>query len=214
LGQLQVEDGAHNNPPDDDDDTEQQALRAELQQYIDSPENFEEQQSEASMAGTSLPALEIPMSGGNRASPSPTSSVAGAQQNGTAAAAYAAPLPAGHQQDLQYLYSQIQELSAILKSNREKTATLSKAAEEIGVCQHLLIYIVCSQLTCINSAVHKSMVCDLRVRTKALFRPTVRPALSEIAHRPLTNGRSTHPRARTRNAQQSLPHRSIQARTA
>lgn len=92
-----------------------------------------EQQVEAIMAGTSLPALEIPISGTNRTSPSPTSSVASAQPNGANATNYASPLPAGHQQDLNYLYSQIQELSAILKSNREKTATLSKAAEEIGV---------------------------------------------------------------------------------
>ena len=56
-----------------------------------------------------------------------------AQTNGGNAANYASPLPAGHQQDLNYLYSQIQELSAVLKSNREKTAVLTKAAEEIGV---------------------------------------------------------------------------------
>lgn len=96
-----------------------------------------DQQVEAIMAGTSLPALEIPMSGANRASPSPTSTIASAQPNGANAPNYASPLPAGHQQDLNYLYSQIQELSAILKSNREKTATLSKAAEEIGVSKHL-----------------------------------------------------------------------------
>lgn len=87
------------------------------------------------MAGNSLPALDIPMSGPNRSSPSPTNSIASAQANGGNAANYASPLPAGHQQDLNYLYSQIQELSAVLKSNRDKTAVLTKAAEEIGVCQ-------------------------------------------------------------------------------
>jgi hypothetical protein len=87
------------------------------------------------MASTNniLPALEIPMSGSSRTSPSPTSAAANAQANGGTAANYASPLPAGHQQDLNYLYSQIQELSAILKANREKTAVLTKAAEEIAV---------------------------------------------------------------------------------
>ena len=95
----------------------------------------EEDDEAVYMAGNSLPALDIPMSGPNRSSPSPTNSVASAQANSGNAANYASPLPAGHQQDLNYLYSQIQELSAVLKSNREKTAVLTKAAEEIGVRQ-------------------------------------------------------------------------------
>jgi hypothetical protein len=87
------------------------------------------------MANTNniLPSLEIPVSGPSRTSPSPTSAAASTQANGGTAANYASPLPAGHQQDLNYLYSQIQELSAILKANREKTAVLTKAAEEIAV---------------------------------------------------------------------------------
>ena len=43
------------------------------------------------------------------------------------------PLPAGHQQDLNFLYSQIQELSGVLKSNREKVNIITKTAEEVAV---------------------------------------------------------------------------------
>lgn len=53
--------------------------------------------------------------------------------NGLANASYMPPLPAGHQQDLNYLYSQIQELSGILKSNREKVNVITKTAEEVAV---------------------------------------------------------------------------------
>lgn len=50
-----------------------------------------------------------------------------------ASASYMAPLPVGHQQDLNYLYTQIQELSAILRSNREKVNVITRAAEEVAV---------------------------------------------------------------------------------
>lgn len=53
--------------------------------------------------------------------------------NGNSAGNYTSPLPAGHQQDLNYLYNQIQELSALLKANREKTAELAKVAQEVQV---------------------------------------------------------------------------------
>jgi hypothetical protein len=53
--------------------------------------------------------------------------------NGLANTSYMPPLPAGHQQDLNYLYSQIQELSGILKSNREKVNVITKTAEEVAV---------------------------------------------------------------------------------
>jgi hypothetical protein len=53
--------------------------------------------------------------------------------NGLTNASYMPPLPAGHQQDLNYLYSQIQELSGILKSNREKVNVVTKTAEEVAV---------------------------------------------------------------------------------
>lgn len=58
--------------------------------------------------------------------------------NGLANASYMPPLPAGHQQDLNYLYSQIQELSGILKSNREKVNVITKTAEEVAVSPVLM----------------------------------------------------------------------------
>lgn len=51
----------------------------------------EDHSAQAAMAGNSLPALEIPMSGANRTSPSPTTSIASAQGNGANAANYASP---------------------------------------------------------------------------------------------------------------------------
>jgi hypothetical protein len=44
-----------------------------------------------------------------------------------------APLPMGHQQDLNFLYRQMQELGDILKNNREKVNGITKAAEEVMV---------------------------------------------------------------------------------
>ena len=44
-----------------------------------------------------------------------------------------APLPMGHQQDLNFLYRQMQELGEILKSNRDKVNGITKAAEEVMV---------------------------------------------------------------------------------
>jgi hypothetical protein len=81
-------------------------------------------------ANSLFPSLEV------RQAPSPTSSHAGGAQmngNGLANASYLPPLPAGHQQDLNYLYSQIQELSGILKSNREKVNVITRTAEEVAV---------------------------------------------------------------------------------
>ena len=81
-------------------------------------------------ANNLFPSLEV------RQAPSPTSSHAGGSQmngNGLTNATYMPPLPAGHQQDLNYLYSQIQELSGILKSNRDKVNVITKTAEEVAV---------------------------------------------------------------------------------
>lgn len=44
-----------------------------------------------------------------------------------------APLPIGHQQDLTFLYRQMQELGDILRSNREKVGGITKTAEEVMV---------------------------------------------------------------------------------
>jgi hypothetical protein len=82
------------------------------------------------VANNLFPSLEV------RQAPSPNSSHAGGAQmngNGLANASYLPPLPAGHQQDLNYLYNQIQELSGILKSNREKVNVITRTAEEVAV---------------------------------------------------------------------------------
>lgn len=66
---------------------------------------------------------------------SPASNPA-SQVNGngaTHAANYIPPLPVGHQQDLAYLYQQIQELSSILQFNRERVNDVTKSAEEVAV---------------------------------------------------------------------------------
>lgn len=85
--------------------------------------------------------IEGSMSGTNNASPttrqapSPTSSLASGQNsmNGSMSSSIMAPLPIGHQQDLNFLYRQMQELGEILKSNREKVNGITQAAEEVMV---------------------------------------------------------------------------------
>jgi predicted transcriptional regulator len=44
------------------------------------------------------------------------------------------PTAAGHQLDLNHLWQQVQELSAVLAQNRESTAGLVRRADEIRVC--------------------------------------------------------------------------------
>ncbi|EXJ83073.1 hypothetical protein A1O1_06691 [Capronia coronata CBS 617.96] len=87
------------------------------------------------MANNAFPPLDTSM-GGNRASASPTTMQPGGSVNGNngvgAAASFMAPLPVGHQQDLNYLYAQVQELGGILKSNREKVNFITRAAEEVA----------------------------------------------------------------------------------
>jgi hypothetical protein len=97
------------------------------------------------MANSSaFPALDtsVPSSPTNRANTaSPTTSLNGSNGVGAAnnpssasanAAAYLTPLPVGHQQDLNHLYNQIQELSGILRSNRERVNVITKNAEEVA----------------------------------------------------------------------------------
>lgn len=69
---------------------------------------------------------------------SPTASNAGAVNgNGAGVAAnYMSPLPVGHQQDLNFLYGQIQELSEILRANREKVNVITRTAEEVAKRQN------------------------------------------------------------------------------
>lgn len=90
----------------------------------------------ATMANSSVSSADLPSAGNNRPAASPSSSIAGAYAGANGAnngANYASPLPAGHQQDLHYLYEQIQELSSLLKTNRERTAELTKLAEQAEV---------------------------------------------------------------------------------
>jgi len=78
-----------------------------------------------------FPALDGPMNS-SRQGVSPTSSHSGqVNGNGMSNANYMAPL---HQPDLNYLYSQLQELGGILRSNREKVNVITKTAEEVAVC--------------------------------------------------------------------------------
>ena len=71
----------------------------------------------------------------NRAPASPASSSAGqVNGNGVGSASYMTPPQVGHQQDLIYLYGQIQELSGLLKENRDKVTTLTEQARRIAVC--------------------------------------------------------------------------------
>lgn len=79
-----------------------------------------------------FPPLDNSVNSGGR---SPTSGP-GPQVNGNGgnySNSYIPPLPVGHQQDLNFLYQQIQELSGILQSNREKVNDVTKSAEEVAV---------------------------------------------------------------------------------
>lgn len=86
----------------------------------------------AASNSNAFPPLENSM---NSPSRSPTSSPA-SQVNGNGgahASSYMPPLPVGHQQDLAFLYQQIQELSSILQSNRERVNDVTRSAEEVAV---------------------------------------------------------------------------------
>jgi hypothetical protein len=92
-------------------------------------------------SNNAFPPLDTSAGSANRGiPPSPTSSSNNSMNgNGTGPSAnYVAPLPVGHQQDLNFLYTQIQELGDLLRSNREKVNTITKTAEEVAVCLLLL----------------------------------------------------------------------------
>ncbi len=101
------------------------------------------------MAGNNaFPALDTSMSAGNRNTASPTTAHPGSSVNGNgvgASANYMGSLPVGHQQDLNYLYGQIQELSALLRSNREKVNVITRTAEEVAISHHITC---CLQVKC------------------------------------------------------------------
>lgn len=90
------------------------------------------------MASNAFPALDTSVgAAGNRsAGASPTApSMNGNGINGPSAAnaaAYMPPLPVGHQQDLNHLFNQIQELGSMLRSNRDKVNNITKDAEEVA----------------------------------------------------------------------------------
>lgn len=67
--------------------------------------------------------------GGRQASPT-ASTMNGNGANGSVN--YMAPLPVGHQQDINLLYSQIQQLTNILAQNREKVSQITRTAEEVA----------------------------------------------------------------------------------
>ncbi len=126
---------------------------AQREYHLDSEEAHREAWREARRPRLSLHKMSAANNSNNnlfetrQAPSSPASSHAGAsagQMNGNSIAGtgYMPPLPAGHQQDLNYLYSQIQELSGILRSNREKVNGITKTAEEVAVS------VSCPYLTC------------------------------------------------------------------
>ncbi|KAK5305141.1 hypothetical protein LTR99_004207 [Exophiala xenobiotica] len=81
-----------------------------------------------------FPPLDTSMTGPNRNATSPTISHPGSAANGNGAgpANYMATLPVGHQQDLNFLYNQIQELGALLRNNREQVDSVTRTAEEVA----------------------------------------------------------------------------------
>jgi len=93
---------------------------------------------EADMAANNtnaFPPLENSLNSPRSPAAGPGSQVNG---NGNAngpgyASSYIPPLPVGHQQDLTFLYQQIQELSGILQSNRDRVNDVTKSAEEVAV---------------------------------------------------------------------------------
>ena len=89
-----------------------------------------------------FPALDTSMTGPNRTTTSPTTSHPGSAANGNGAgpANYMATLPVGHQQDLNFLYNQIQELGALLRSNREQVNSVTRTAEEVAVSLEAFCY--------------------------------------------------------------------------
>jgi hypothetical protein len=85
----------------------------------------------AGMAGSQqnnhFPSFES--NGGRQASPT-SSTMNGNGANGSVN--HMAPLPVGHQQDINFLYTQIQQLTSILAQNREKVSQITRTAEEVA----------------------------------------------------------------------------------
>ncbi|ETN43479.1 uncharacterized protein HMPREF1541_02638 [Cyphellophora europaea CBS 101466] len=107
--------------------------RAEVAQFLleTLPDEHPWEQLTVNMANSSVASLDLPIRGASSASSGAGSYTGtnGASNNPT----YASPLPAGHQQDLNYLYEQIQELSNLLRANRARTAELTRRAEQAEV---------------------------------------------------------------------------------
>jgi len=96
------------------------------------PSISEGEEDMAANNSNAFPPLDNAMNSPGR---SPTTGP-GPQVNGNGASYpsnYMPPLPVGHQQDLNFLYQQIQELSGILQSNREKVNDVTRTAEEVAV---------------------------------------------------------------------------------
>lgn len=76
-----------------------------------------------------------PIEPSHRAAPSPTA----AQMNGNGASysnnanIHPEAFPMSHQQDINYLYQQLHELSTLLQNNRERVNEVTRNAEEVAV---------------------------------------------------------------------------------
>ncbi|OAG37091.1 hypothetical protein AYO21_08739 [Fonsecaea monophora] len=84
---------------------------------------------------TSLPPAGNRVSAASPIGPSSingSNGINGPGSGAAAAAGYMPPLPVGHQQDLNHLFNQIQELGALLRSNREKVNSITRNAEEVA----------------------------------------------------------------------------------
>ena len=92
----------------------------------------EAEESNMAVNSNAFPPLDSPIASPSRGQ----QQGAGSQVNGNGAATYAnsyvPPLPVGHQQDLAFLYQQIQELSGILQQNRERVNDVTRSAEEVA----------------------------------------------------------------------------------
>jgi hypothetical protein len=112
--------GYYNIPPIAPYDDSHMAINSNANMYSNFLEN--------STSSTNLAALP-------RQAPSPTTQHQPNQANGGAMAGMnvGMPMNAGQQMDLNHLYEKVQELSDVLRTNREKTKVIIKSAEEVMV---------------------------------------------------------------------------------
>jgi hypothetical protein len=155
-----------------------------------------------------FPPLDTSMTGPNRNATSPTTSHPGSAANGNGAgpANYMATLPVGHQQDLNFLYNQIQELGALLRSNREQVESVTRTAEEVAVSSETICYRIAQWLT--NSRLAQFVRQRMEQNCRSLTVSSMMTFRGTVANR---SCRSQDARDRTRTSQSEAPHRSVQA---